>query len=97
LNNTILEENGLKFRLMGEMDKKLPDNQKVILMFDEKGNGNIKNATCNVNNVEDNYYELDCLAEQSIIAHLNGVNGINNSRFFIKFLETITEIFFLKK
>ena len=45
LNNTILEENGLKFRLMGEMDKKLPDNQKVVLMFDEKGNWNIKNAT----------------------------------------------------
>ena len=45
LNNTILEENGLKFRLMGEMDKSLPDNQKVVLMFDEKGNWNIKNAT----------------------------------------------------
>lgn len=45
MNNTILEENGLKFRLMGEMDKKLPDNQKVVLMFDEKGNWNIKNAT----------------------------------------------------
>ena len=33
-----------------------------------------------LHDVEDNYYELDCLAEQSIIAHLNGVNGITNSR-----------------
>ena len=79
LNNTILEENDLKFRLMGEMDGKLPDNTKIVLMFDEKGDGEIKNATCYVLNLEGNYCELDCLAENSINAHLNGVNGITNS------------------
>ena len=79
LNNTELEENGLKFKLLGQMDKKFPDKHKVILMFDEKGNGNIKNATCNVNNVTDLIYELDCYTEKSINAHLNAVNGITDS------------------
>ena len=81
LNNTILEENGLRFKLMGEMiDNNFPEDQKVVLMFDEKGDGKIKNATCNVNKIEGKIYELDCLAEKSINAHLNGVNGITNSQ-----------------
>ena len=81
LNNTIVEENGLKFKLEGEMDTdKFPDNEKVVLMFDERGNGNIKNATCNINKIKGKVYELDCLAEKSINAHLNGVNGITTSQ-----------------
>lgn len=80
MNNTILEENGLKFKLTGEMDKKFPENQKVVLMFDEKGNGNIKNATCIMNNIENQIYELNCRAEKSINANLNAVNGITISQ-----------------
>ena len=75
MNNTVLEENNLRFKLTGEMDSFLPDNQ-VILSFDEKGNGKIKNATCDANYLQGNIYELDCLSEKSINAHLNGVNGI---------------------
>ena len=75
MNNTVLEENGLRFKLTGEMDAYLPDN-KVILSFDEKGNGKIKNATCDANYLQGNIYKLDCLAEKGINAHLNGVNGI---------------------
>ena len=75
MNNTILEENGLRFKLTGEMDSQLSDNQ-IILSFDEKGNGKIKNTTCNANYIRDNIYELDCLSEKSINAHLNGINGI---------------------
>ena len=75
MNNTILEENGLRFKLTGEMDTQLSDNQ-IILSFDEKGNGKIKNTTCNANYLRDNIYELDCLSEKSINAHLNGINGI---------------------
>ena len=47
MNNKVLEENGLKFILIGEMDSYLPDKQ-IILSFDEKGIGKIKNVTCDV-------------------------------------------------
>ena len=57
------------------MDISLQDNQ-LILSFDKKGNGKIKNATCDANYLQDNIYELDCLAEKSINAHINDVNGI---------------------
>ena len=79
LNNTILEENGLKFRLMGEMDSIIPKDVTIVLIFDEKGDGNLKNAACNVSNLEGKFYELDCLAEKSINAHLNGVIGNTSS------------------
>ena len=75
MNNTVLEGNGLRFKLIGEMDSYLTDN-KVILSFDEKGDGKIKNATCDVSNVKGNVFELDCLMEKSINAHLNGVSGV---------------------
>ena len=75
MNNTVLEENGLRFKLTGEMDTYLPDKQ-IILSFDEKGDGKIKNATCDVNYLQGSIFELDCLAEKGINSHLNGVNGI---------------------
>ena len=75
MNNTVLEENGLRFKLTGEMDTYIPDNN-IILSFDEKGNGKIKNASCDVNYLQGNIFELDCLAEKGINSHLNGVNGI---------------------
>ena len=75
MNNTVLEGNGLRFKLIGEMDSYLTDN-KVILSFDEKGDGKIKNATCDVSNVKGNVFELDCLMEKGINAHLNGVSGV---------------------
>ena len=78
MNNTVLEENGLRFKLTGEMDSYLPDNN-VILSFDEKGNGKIKNASCNANYLQGTIYELDCLAEIGINAHLNAVNGITTN------------------
>lgn len=78
MNNTVLEENGLRFKLTGEMDSYLQE-KKIILSFDEKGNGKIKNATCDVNYLQGNIYELDCLAEKGINAHLNGINGITTS------------------
>jgi len=74
MNNTVLEENGLRFKLTGEMDTYLPDKQ-IILSFDEKGDGKIKNATCDVNYLQGSIFELDCLAEKGINSHLNGVNG----------------------
>ena len=40
MNNTVLEENGLRFILTGEMDIYLPDRQ-IILSFDGKGDGQI--------------------------------------------------------
>ena len=75
MNNTVLEENGLRFKLTGEMDTYLPDKQ-IVLSFDEKGDGKIKNATCDVNYLQGNIFELDCLAEKGINSHLNGVNGV---------------------
>lgn len=78
LNNTILEENGLKFKLTGEASSTINDN-KAILSFDEKGNGEIKNATCDVNKIEGNIYELDCNTNTNINAQLNGVSGITGN------------------
>ena len=78
LNNTILEENGLKFKLTGESLIPIGDNN-AILSFDEKGNGEIKNATCNIYKIEGNIYELDCTAKTNINAYLNGVNGITSN------------------
>ena len=78
MNNTVLEENGLRFKLTGEMDTYLPDKQ-IVLSFDEKGNGKIKNAKCDVNYLQGNIFELDCLAEKGINSHLNGVNGVTAS------------------
>ena len=74
LNNTVLEENGLKFKLTGEATK-FPDEKEITLFFDEKGNGEIKNATCNAAHQESNIYVLDCLALTNINAHINGING----------------------
>jgi len=79
LNNTILEENGLRFKLTGDMDGDLSDRQQITLSFDEKGNGKIKNATCDINNIQGRVYELDCLAERVINAHLNAVSGVTSS------------------
>ena len=74
LNNTILEENGLKFKLTGE--SLIPfDDKKAILSFDEKGNGKIKNATCDIYKIEGNIYEFDCTANENINAELNGASG----------------------
>ena len=78
LNNTVLEENGLRFKLTGEMDTYLPDKQ-IVLSFDEKGDGIIKNAVCDVNYLQGNIFELDCLSEKDINSHLNGVNGITSN------------------
>ena len=74
MNNTVLEENGLRFKLTGEMDIYLPDRQ-IILSFDGKGDGKIKNATCDVNYLQGSIFELDCLSEKGINSHLNGVSG----------------------
>ena len=78
MNNTVLEEKGLKFKLTGEMDSYLPDKQ-IILSFDEKGDGKIKNATCDINYLQGSIFELDCLTEKSINSHLNGVTGTTTS------------------
>ena len=78
LNNTVLEENGLRFKLTGEMSSYTTEKQ-ILLSFDEKGNGKIKNATCNVNYLQGKVYELDCLAEKGINSHLNGVTGVTTA------------------
>ena len=75
LNDAVLEENGLRFKLTGEMNAYIPDKQ-IVLSFDEKGNGKLKNATCDLNYLQGRIYELDCLAEKGINAHLEGVAGI---------------------
>ena len=77
LNNAVLEENGLKFKLTGELNAYIQDKQ-IILSFDEKGNGKIKNATCDLNYKQDTTYELDCQTENAINSHLNGVSGITS-------------------
>ena len=56
------------------MDGELNDKQ-VILSFDENGNGNLVNATCNVNDKGNKKYELVCTSNQKIKAHLEGVMG----------------------
>jgi hypothetical protein len=78
MNNTVLEENGLKFKLTGEMDTYLPD-KEITLSFDEKGDGKIKNATCDASYLQGNIFEFDCLAEKGINAHLNGVSGVTTN------------------
>ena len=78
MNNTILEENGLKFKLTGDMDSYFQGKQ-IFLLFDGKGNGLLKSATCEVNNLQNTIYELDCLASRNITAYLNGVIGITSS------------------
>ena len=87
LNNTVLEENGLKFTLTGNITDYLDSNEnEVVLSFDEDGNGNIKNATCTINPQGGSIYELDCMAEDGISAPLNGVMGIispNGKRLLI--------------
>ena len=67
MNNTILEENGLKFKLTGDMDSYFQGKQ-IFLLFDGKGNGLLKSATCEVNNLQNTIYELDCLASRNITA-----------------------------
>ena len=77
LNNTVLEDNGLKFTLTGNITDYIDSNEnEVVLSFDEDGNGSIKNATCTINPQGGSIYELDCMAEDSIVAPLNGVMGV---------------------
>jgi hypothetical protein len=91
LNNTFLEENGLKFTLTGNITDYLDSNEKeVVLSFDEDGKGNIKNVTCAIYSLRGNIYELDCMVEDGISATLNGVMGIispNDKRLLIYMAE----------
>lgn len=91
LNNTFLEENGLRFTLTGNITDYLDSNEKeVVLSFDEDGKGNIKNVTCAIYSLRGNIYELDCMVEDGISATLNGVMGIispNDKRLLIYMAE----------
>ena len=91
LNNTFLEENGLKFTLTGNITDYLDSNEKeVVLSFDEDGKGNIKNVTCAIYSLRGNIYELDCMVEDGISATLNGVMGTispNDKRLLIYMAE----------
>ena len=75
LTDSTLKNNENNFIIEGNlMDGELNDKQ-VILSFDENGNGNLVNATCNVNDKGSKKYELTCTSTQKIKAHLEGVMG----------------------
>ena len=75
LTDSTLTNNDNNFIIEGNlMDGELNDKQ-VILSFDENGNGNLVNATCNVNDKGSKKYELTCTSTQKIKAHLEGVMG----------------------
>jgi hypothetical protein len=79
LTDSTLTNNDNNFIIEGNlMDGELNDKQ-VILSFDENGNGNLVNATCNVNDKENKKYELICTSTQKIKAHLEGVMGRTSS------------------
>ena len=85
LNNTQLEENGMKFTLIGNLSNDITD-REVTLFFDENGDGNLKNATCSVTNLGQKIYQLDCTTQEFINAELNGVTGIivpSNKKLFV--------------
>jgi hypothetical protein len=75
LTNSTLTNNDNNFIIQGTLlDGELNDKQ-VTLSFDENGNGNLVNATCNVNDKGNKKYELVCTSKQKIKAHLEGVIG----------------------
>jgi hypothetical protein len=75
LTNSTLTNNDNNFIIQGTLlDGELNDKQ-VTLSFDENGNGNLVNATCNVNDKGNKKYELVCTSKQKIKAHLEGVMG----------------------
>ena len=79
LTDSTLKNNENNFIIEGNlMDGELNDKQ-VILSFDENGNGNLVNATCNVNGLGNKKYELICTSKQKIKAHLEGVMGKTSS------------------
>jgi hypothetical protein len=93
LTDSTLTNNDNNFIIEGNlMDGELNDKQ-VILSFDENGNGNLVNATCNVNDKENKKYELICTSTQKIKAHLEGVMGRTSSEKPL--LSNITVLFLL--
>ena len=76
LSDSTLTKNDNNFIIEGTlMDGQLNDKQ-VILSFDENGDGNLVNATCNVKNDKGSRkYELVCSSNKKINAHLEGVMG----------------------
>ena len=75
LTNSTLSYNDKNFIIEGTlMDGQLNDKQ-VVLSFDENGDGNLVNATCNVNGKGSRKYELVCSSNKKINAHLEGVMG----------------------
>ena len=79
LTDSTLTNNDNNFIINGNlMEGELNDNQ-VILSFDENGNGNLVNATCNVNDQGNKKYQLVCSSNKKIKAHLEGVMGKTSS------------------
>jgi len=75
LTNSTLTQEDMTFTIEGYlMEGELKDKQ-VTLSFDENGNGNLVNATCNVNDKGNKKYELVCTSNKKIKAHLEGVMG----------------------
>ena len=75
LNNSILTNNDNSFTIEGYLTEDELNDKQVILSFDENGDGNLVNATCNVNNKGNQIYELVCSSNKKIKAHLEGVMG----------------------
>jgi hypothetical protein len=75
LNNSILTYNDNSFTIEGYLIEGELNDKQIILSFDENGDGNLVNATCNVNNKGNQIYELVCSSNRKIKAPLEGVMG----------------------
>lgn len=80
LKESELEQNyKTNFKLKGESSETIKD-KKVTLCLDEKGNGILKNVTCDTTNKGNNKYELSCSSNNAVTAHLNGVSGVTSDK-----------------
>lgn len=69
------------FEIVGYSETPIKD-KEVTFSFDEKGNGILKNVTCEVLPLVDNKYQFNCESEKSLRANINSAmgkspNGIN--------------------
>ena len=72
IKDTILEKDNEKFLLIGNSSEKF-SGSKIILSLDN--NGNIIYIDCYSKNLLGNIYEFECIPNESINNHLNGVSG----------------------
>lgn len=76
LNDSRLEVNGLNFTLTGHSNHPFIHGKDHVLMSFDEGGGHLKNATCKVLDLQNQYFTFDCYCEDSISAPLNGAMGM---------------------